>query len=242
MNGVRKNWRGPRGIAVIVAIVVLAAVIAWIAMRPRPGPATREPAASAPAAGTAPAVPADHVDPANEGRLVKVIGPLSAGTPATDAELGIHADALLLFRHVEMLQWRERCTGESCDYAPVWSAQVIDSSHFRNADGHRNPGKLPFRQARFQAADMHLGAVALNTTPAIQGRRRVAFSVHVSDLPPNLAATFRDRNGSLFAGNDPAHARVDDLRVSYRIVPLGTVELTGVQRGNTLEVRSVVTR
>ena len=54
-----------------------------------------------------------------------------------------------------------------------------------------------------------------------------------SELPPNLAASFRDSDGMLYAG-DPAHRAIGDIRVIYRVIPAGTVEITGTQRGDRI--------
>ena len=62
----------------------------------------------------------------------------------------------------------------------------------------------------------------------------VELPVHAAELPPNLAASFADAGGSLYAGGDPAHPKVGELRISYRVVPLGPVVLTGVQREGRL--------
>ncbi|MGA9421903.1 MAG: TMEM43 family protein [Rhodanobacteraceae bacterium] len=239
MKSVASRMRSRRGTliaGILVTLIVLGAVW-WFSPHH-----THAPAPAGSANGTtehaAMAVSVDHVDPANEGRLVSIRGPLAAAEPAIDHELGVSADALFLLRHVEMLQWREHCAGGSCTYAKVWSGQPIDSHAFRDAAGHSNPAKMPFRQARFQAGNLHLGAFAVSAPPMLPGMRRVAYPVTTAQLPPNLAASFHDQNGALYAGNDPAHAKVGDLRVSYRIVPLGALEMTGIQQGGRLLLRS----
>ena len=40
----------------------------------------------------------------------------------------------------------------------------------------------------------------------------------------------------LYAG-DPEHRAVGDVRVSYRIIPAGSVELIGTQRGDRIVVQ-----
>ncbi|HET6546146.1 MAG TPA: TMEM43 family protein [Rhodanobacteraceae bacterium] len=239
----RSPFRIPPGrrvlLVIAAAVLVAVAAAAWFVSQ----------RTSQPAVGTSPTVavsvaplpvPSDRVDPANEGRLVSISGPLAARQPARDPELGISADALLLIRHVEMLQWRERCVADACSYTKVWSAQPIDSHAFREANGHVNPGRFPFAQARFQAADLHIGAFDVSESPPAAGARPVAFPVRVAQLPPNLAATFREHNGALYAGNDPDHPAIGDLRVSYRMVPLGAPEVTGIQRGDRLLPSSAV--
>ena len=165
---------------------------------------------------------------------------LDVRVPATDPQLGIRADAVMLFRYADMLQWQERKNGDKVEYVQVWSPQLIDSSKFREADSHRNPTRLPFGIARFSSTDLRLGAFSVDG--GVLGNSRNAASLHAqpqphavsaSELPPNLAASFRDSDGMLYAG-DPAHRAIGDIRVIYRVIPAGTVEITGTQRGDRI--------
>ena len=179
-------------------------------------------------------VSADRVDPANEGRHVQVTGRLTAGSVARDTDMDIEAKAAVLLRKVEMFQWHERCEhGAACIYETAWSSQRIDSTGFREPQGHENP---PMRlvDAHFAGADLKLGAFAAD--PALVAAQ-VALSDHpvrAADLPPNLAATFAEADGALYAGGDASHPRVGEVKVSYRIAPLGEAVLRGVQHGNRL--------
>src|SRR4051812_42419935 len=49
----------------------------------------------------------DRVDPANEGKLVHLVGEATTPDKLTDPELGIAVPALRLAREVEMYQWKE---------------------------------------------------------------------------------------------------------------------------------------
>ncbi|HRD76837.1 MAG TPA: hypothetical protein PK264_13030, partial [Hyphomicrobiaceae bacterium] len=53
-------------------------------------------------------VDAAKVDPANQGKLVHVAGPVKAASMLKDVDLGVSADALRLVRVIEMYQWKER--------------------------------------------------------------------------------------------------------------------------------------
>lgn len=174
----------------------------------------------------------ERVDPANEGLHVQLDGRLEAGAHARDAELGISAQAALLSRKVEMYQWREHCSGAACDYEPVWSSLPIDSHAFRQAQGHENP---PMRlvDALFAGANLRLGAFAIDAELVAAQVAFLDHPVHAAELPPNLAASFSEVGGVLYAGGN-SQPRVGEVRVSYRIAPLGNVVLTGIQRGSRL--------
>jgi hypothetical protein len=180
-------------------------------------------------------VSADRVDPANEGRHIQVSGRLTAESTARDAEMGIAAGAAVLFRKVEMFQWRERCEGAVCAYDAIWSAQPLDSHGFRQAQGHENP-PMRLADAHFAGADIKLGSFVVDAEIVAAQIAPVDHPVHSADLPPNLAASFADANGALYAGGDAAHPRVGEVRVSYRVAPLGEAVLRGVQHGNRLGV------
>lgn len=175
-------------------------------------------------------VAADHVDPANEGRRIRLAGKLEAGTPARDEQLGVSAKAVLLLREVEMYQWGERCSAEDCSYETVWSRQPVDSRRFRRAEGHENPPQR-LLDARFAGDSIRIGAFVVGADLVAAQATAVELPVRAADLTPNLAATFSDANGALYAGGDPAHPKVGEVRVSYRVVPAGNVALAGVQRG-----------
>jgi hypothetical protein len=182
-------------------------------------------------------VPADRIDPANEGHRVSITGNLAVDKPARDIDLDISADTPMLFRRVEMYQWREHCAAAGCNYAAAWSAQPVDSAKFHTPAGHENPA-APFVSARFAAKDIHLGAFSVDPELAATQMHMLEFPVRAALLPSNLAASFRDADGALYAGGgDPAHPAVGALRVSYRILPIGAVTLIGVQRGSKLEMR-----
>jgi hypothetical protein len=177
-------------------------------------------------------VAADKIDPGNDGIRVKISGQLDAGGLARDSRLGVGANAAVLFRDVEIYQWLEHCQASTCRYDTGWSVQV-DSNKFREPKGHENP-PAPFASALFFAPGLRLGGYAIDPDVCVAQLHATAYAVYAANLLPNLAATFAERDGVLYAGGDPAHPTVGEVRVSYRSVPLGTVSLTGVQRGAKL--------
>ncbi|MGA9335077.1 MAG: TMEM43 family protein [Rudaea sp.] len=184
------------------------------------------------AAGSPIAVSGTRIDPANEGRDVRISGYLEIAKQPVDPQLGISAKAAILFRHVEMYQWREQCSGTACRYDKLWSSFPIDSHGFRVQQGHEN-AKFPFKDAHFAAPDIKIGAFAIDPSLLINSAT-LAYPVRAAQLPPNLAMTFADEGGVLYAGADPAHPQIGGLRIGYRVLPLHAVTLTGVQRGSRL--------
>jgi hypothetical protein len=219
----RRKSSTPR-IAIAVAAIAIVIVGLWFALQ-------RMHPAGAPQTGVVRAT-AEHVDPANEGRNVSVTAKLQIGKPARDQQLGISADAAILFRDVTMFQWREHCEGSTCRYETAWLRQPIDSHKFRVAAGHENP-PLPFADARFAASEIRLGAFSVDPDLLATPTSAVDYPVRADALPPNLAATFHEVNGILLTGGD-GPPTVGTVHVGYRIVPLETMTLTGVQHGAKL--------
>jgi hypothetical protein len=174
-----------------------------------------------------------RVDPVNEGRRVRVSGNLEVASAPRDAELGIHAQGAVLLRKVEMYQWLENCSGDDCRYATDWSERPVDSRRFRHPEAHDNPSPR-LTSAKVAGAGLKVGAYAVGADLVAAQVAGAEFPVRVAELPPNLAASFADAGGALYAGGDPAHPKVGELRISYRVVPLGPVALSGVQREGKL--------
>jgi len=218
----RRKRKPPTRIVVVILVLAALAAAGWFGYRhfERSQAATK--------------VSAETLDPANEGRHVQVSGRLTAGSPARDADMDIAVAAAVLVRKVEMFQWRERCEhGAACTYETAWSLQRIESSGFRQPQGHENP-PMRLTDALFAGADLKLGAFVVDGELVAAQVGLTDHPVRAADLPPNLAATFADADGALFAGGDASHPRVGEVRVSYRTAPLGEAELRGVQHGNRL--------
>lgn len=211
----------------VAAGVLIAAAVAWYGYRHLIAARDTERADGVVAAA------ADRIDPANEGRRIIVSAQLSAAGSARDRDFGAGTRAAMLFRKVEMLQWQEHCAGADCSYEKVWSGSAIDSHRFRVGAGHDNP-PLRLSSARFDAANLHLGVFEVDPALVAAQLKSVEYAAHASDLAPNLAATFSEHDGMLYAGGDAAHPDVGTVRVSFRSVPLGAATLTGTQRGKHL--------
>lgn len=193
---------------------------------------------------------ADRVDPANEGKLVHVQGELTAQLPVADPALGIRAKAARLVRHVEMYQWKEERHTETkknlggseerittYTYRHVWEDKRIDSSHFNRQGGHQNP-QMRFSEYSATATDARLGAFR----PGEQALSRLPAG-EAKPIPPEAESQFQGRadlgpahvvDGTLYLGQNPSEPRVGDLRISYKIAPLGPASFIGRQAGADL--------
>lgn len=170
-------------------------------------------------------VPADHVLPGNDGKLVHVIGAAMAAGSLEDPELKLRfADQVAVDRTVEMYQWTENA-GETAGngnttsgYTQQWSSKRIDSSSFKQPKGHDNP-PMKLTSRRFMANDAALGAFVLDTT---------TLASMTLDAPLKSAASdgWTHSGVSLYRGQNPSTPAVGDLRVRY----------TGLASGTTISV------
>ncbi|MGH8173912.1 MAG: TMEM43 family protein, partial [Rhodanobacteraceae bacterium] len=226
-----------KGVIVLILVLGIAALLvyAWKHHRESATGST-SPGTTGNVSENAPlAVASDSVVPSHDGRTIALSGKLDVRTPARDTQLGVSADAVMLLRFVEMHQWYEQCAGGACEYKKVWSPQLINSHKFHETEGHQNPERLPLTTARFSAPDVRLGAFRIDAATignyrlsAALNAQPVPYPVTNAQLPSNLAISFRDSNGALFSGSDPAHPAIGDVRVSYRIIPATNVDLTGI--------------
>jgi len=189
-------------------------------------------------------VPADTIDPANNGRLIAVSGPVSVRGTLADPTFDIDvANALRLRRSVEMYQWSEdketktetstggtETTTTTYTYTRRWSSNEIDSSDFAKPQGHHNP-PMTHHGMTVDARDAVLGAFRLDRS---QIEQLYAFE----RLPPNPSATlphgFRWEGDYAYRGTSFDHPEIGDVRVSFDVVPADILSVVAAQQGDRL--------
>ncbi len=195
-------------------------------------------------AGVVISASSDAVDPANEGRLVHVVG--RADTPETvrDPDLGVAATAIRLVRTTEMYQWKEhertvrrvRPSGGQSEeekeytYHKEWSEHEISSGSFHSSSAPRNPGPVPFSSTAFSAQAVTLGAFSL---PAeLVAKMKAVEPLPLSGSPSESRPGGLRRTGdTLYRGRDPEHPEIGDLRVRYGVVRPQVVSVVAGQSG-----------
>jgi hypothetical protein len=241
-----KSWLQRIVNSVVGVLIGLALVIASIVgIFWNEGRAIDTARALAEGAGAVVSVEAGTVDPANEGKLVHVMGAASATAPLADPQFPVKANGLKLLRAVEMYQWREEERSETRDklgggsetvttysYSRAWSGSRNDSGAFRHPEGHANPS-MAFARREFVAADAKLGAFAL--PPDLLGRLGdgartdvdpAALAGRPATTPPEQVV-----DGILYIGANPAAPQIGDLKLSYWLTPNGPVSAIGRQTG-----------
>lgn len=185
---------------------------------------------------------ADQLDPANQGKLVHISGAMSSASGVRDDRLAVSAPAVRMTRHVEMYQWREEQKTENnrtvYSYSRVWSSTAVSSSGFRDAANHRNPS-MPLSDQSYLATDAMIGAYRLSQDAlnAFQPRSEVSFEPNnatVSAIGQGLRRPTRLVDKTIVVGNDPDNPQIGDLKISFRIVPVGPASIAARQMGSEL--------
>jgi len=202
-------------------------------------------------AGLVVSVGNDSVDPANEGKLVHISGPVKPVGVPQDNALGISAEgAAGLERIVEMYQWVETSRSETrkqlggseetvttYSYHKEWKRDAVSSDSFRQP-GHDNPQK-PVADASFAVPSAMIGAFSVDG-------RTVARLGEESPVP--LAAADAGRLGeaatlgkpvAIVGGQavfslDPQNPQVGDIRIRFERSDIAEASFVGAQRGTAL--------
>ncbi|WP_346893291.1 TMEM43 family protein [uncultured Roseibium sp.] len=206
-------------------------------------------------AGAVVSVDPSRPDPANDGRLVHISGPVKVGAPPADplfSGLALPDNTIRLVRHVEMYQWKEESQRETKNkigggtekvttysYTREWSSGPIDSSNFKKPEGHANPD---FAIAQNSAT---------SESAAIGGfqfaGRTLAGLGTAEHLPPNdtvvaelkqfLGDSFNVQTsaGALYVGANPAAPAIGDLKTTLTASVAGEASVVGMQQGDRLK-------
>lgn len=192
-------------------------------------------------------VPADRVDPANDGKLVHVSGQAVTTMVLNDPVFQVSAPALKLARIVEMYQWKESSSSETekklgggtetkktYSYSKTWSSDTIDSSEFKHADGHENPDTFPTKSEEWCADPVTVGGFTLNRSQVTRIGNAVPFPVG-AEIPESLPLNgpVKVSGTGYYVGKNPASPKVGDIRVTFKVTNPGSVSLVAKQAGTS---------
>ncbi|MFO1489727.1 MAG: TMEM43 family protein [Kiritimatiellia bacterium] len=190
------------------------------------------------------------VDPAKEGKLIHLSGAARTDEILKDAVFDVQANAMRLFRAVEMFQWQEKVDtrtekklggGEdrikTYSYNKVWSGHWIDSSTFEGPDrsAYVNPPSMPVTSGEETAQRAVLGAYKLHPTLVSQMAKQTAVDVRAGMAPESFRPRTREVPGGLYIGTDPAQPKIGDLKVTFAQTPPGDVSVLARQAAGGLE-------
>lgn len=195
-------------------------------------------------------VGADTVDPGNEGKLIHISGLATTTETLSDGVFGVSLQALKLEREVEMFQWKEdekkekrkkvgggEETVTTYTYATGWYDEVIDSSRFKEPDGHYNPGAMAYDSASWTAGTVTDGAFTLSDSLVgqITSWEKIPMTAEtLATTGPELSQQLQLVDGQYFIGAAPTAPRVGDLRIGFQAVKPTVVSIVAKQVGSAL--------
>ncbi|MBY0407088.1 MAG: hypothetical protein K2Q01_05300, partial [Rickettsiales bacterium] len=186
----------------------------------------------------------DQPDSDTNGQLIHMSGKVNTKDMLSDEVFYISANAVKMARFVEMYQWSEEKTAaegapdkQGLGYVKIWSQKPIDSTKFRQQQGHVNPPMELF-SSEYVAGNVNVGGFVL--TPPF-----IAYLNDYQDFPmtqetyaqinPEMAE-FVLHKGEFYKGPNPEVPEVGDVRVHYQLVHAGKeVSVIGMQNVDKID-------
>lgn len=196
-------------------------------------------------------VPPSPISEQNNLKVVYVSGLANTTDKLTDNLLGVTVNAIRLSRQADMYQWQEKIetrtesqTGGSekqiktYSYDKIWSDKLIDSTQFKNQQGHQNPSTMAIQSQQQYASTVKVGDFLLPEDLIKQ--IDISQSVDLTPVNKDELKTRFDKsvslvNNQLYFGQDNQNPQLGDLRVSLEAVLAQNVSIIGQQTGNTLQ-------
>jgi len=184
------------------------------------------------------------IDSSAEGKLVHLTGPLTVKAGAKDPLFGVsQPDLVRLKRDVQMYQWQEdtheeshteiggtKTTVKTYTYKKEWSAQHIDSSHFKHPEGHQNPPQS-VTTTTFNGQDLKLGAYKVGPPLLAEINAFSPLSPPETDtLPPG----WRRADDGYTRNASDGELTVGDLKVSFEGLTAQTYSAVAAVSSGTL--------
>ncbi len=192
----------------------------------------------------------DRVDPANEGKLVHVVGMITASNTVGDLEFGVDPKALFVQRKVEMYQWDETChqkletrggdttvVSRSYSLDKIWHDEWIDSGKFHAPEAYPNPASSSFTPSTWSTTAEGITLNAFSLRPELLVRTQVVEPLVLEEVPQALSKLYTAgqaqlSKGVVYFGKDPWDPQVGDRRISYKVIKPAKVSVISMQVGN----------
>lgn len=197
-----------------------------------------------------------YVDPSNQGKLVHLTGYATNNYTLSDSDFGvISAHALHLKRDVQMFQWNEEETSETTQntggsattkhtyqYTQLWSSTAIDSSKFKNPQGHQNPSHWIYSSQIWDSSPVKVNAFVLNPSQTSRLNNYMELkTASTSTIPTSNRyknQTYLFDGGYyisyILSGKYSTHM-IGDIKIKYYHVPPTDVTVVSGQIDSTFE-------
>jgi len=189
-------------------------------------------------------VSADSISPDYEGKVVHVTGEVLTQDILKDPLFEISVNSIRLQRSVKMFQWKESTDmktrknvgggSESIteySYQQVWSDKLIDSSKFKESDGHQNPSVMQPENWSDVAENLTMGSFSLSPEVIRNINFYEPYTFHQATLPENA----RLEDSVIKIGSNGSIPDIGDKQIRFRIVPQETLSVIAAQMGSELK-------
>ncbi len=196
-------------------------------------------------------VESSSIDPGNNGKLIHISGRVETPDTLSDSQFGVKVNAIKLKRNVEMFQWVEQQqktkrkkigggeeTVTTYNYVQEWKPSLVQSSSFKEPNGHQNPAQLPFAAYTHSAENVHLDKFILpkRIVSKIGGFYNYTIDQIDTALIENAVLINDGVNSTIYVGEGSNNApTLGDVRVTFEVIAPGDYSIIAKQFKNTLE-------
>ena len=196
-------------------------------------------------------VPNSPINPQNNSKVIYFTGFATTQDKLTDSTLGVEVTAINLDRKVVMYQWKEDVKTESHSqvggsekqtktytYTKTWSDTLIDSTQFKDQEGHQNPTSMAVNSKSQYADKVTVGD--FNLPSSLVTQININKPIELTDASKDKVKAKLNKpveliNNELYVGTDPQNPQLGDLKISSTAVYPQNVSIIAQQSGNTLE-------
>ncbi len=192
----------------------------------------------------------DQPDSDTNGQLIHMTGKINTKDMLSDEMFYISANGVKMARVVEMYQWQEErgkvkddaATDADKDkkaftHTKIWSQKPVDSSKFKQQQGHVNPPMELF-SSEYIANNVNVGGFVLTDPFIVQLNGYQDFPMTAdtyAQINPDMVQ-YKLHGSEFYKGANPDVPDIGDVRVRYRIVKPGmVVSVIGMQNVDKIE-------
>lgn len=181
----------------------------------------------------------DTIDPTAEGKLVHATGLATTDEEVKDEVFGVHGKVLKLVRVVDVFQWEE-LRGEtegSVTYIKRFASQPIDSSRFREPQGHENTRLFPYEARAITAKAARMGALPcppVLLTKLTKLEQLVPTQEMLDGAPLDVKSKAKIHDGAVLLSVKPESPEVGDVRISFYAVKPEAISIVAKQEASKL--------
>lgn len=174
---------------------------------------------------------------------ILIQGEVEPKTALEDSQFGVKSNGLVLKRHIEMYQWREKKSTKSedkmggstettttYDYVKEWSSHAVDSSSFKYSQEHQNP-TMSYNKKTY-TTDANIGDFYLSKNIINHFENSSSFN-GLANMPEEIG-DMKNYKTYLYRGENPDTPAIGDIKITYSETPKGIYSIAGMAKSNAI--------